>query len=293
MKGFGTDEKVLIKILSSQDVWQINTLREQYSRRYHEDLLKRIEGETRGNFEDVLLQIARGPLIGDCYALKSAVKGAGTKEDILDDILVGRSNADINAIKAEYQRQFHTSLEADLRSDLSAGTEQLFVMIVSARRNEDSVPVIPQEIEKDVTDIQNAIGNLVTKDALATCQIVTSRNDAQLRAIAQSYRQRFSKPITGAIKSSFTGHMEDTLILYFNRAQNRALADAELLEDSMAGIGTKNTQLIQRVVRIHWDKQYMQAVKTEYQKRYKRDLISRIKGETSGDYEKTLIACLQ
>jgi annexin A7/11 len=33
--------------------------------------------------------------------------------------------------------------------------------------------------------------------------------------------------------------MEDALLLLVSRAQNRAVSDAEQLEDSMAGIGTK------------------------------------------------------
>lgn len=125
MKGFGTNEKVLIQILAKKDPIQINTLRQAYSQRLMRDLIKDIEKETSGYFEKGLVQIVRGPLIGDCYTLYEAMKGLGTKEAALDDVLVGRSNADINAIKTEYQRIFKRTLESDLRGDLSAGTEQM------------------------------------------------------------------------------------------------------------------------------------------------------------------------
>jgi len=125
MKGFGTDDKKLIAVLAKKDPIQVNTIRVAYNQRLMRDLIKDIEKETSGYFETGLIQIARGPLMGDCYALYDAMKGIGTKEAVLDDILVGRSNADINAIKAEYQRLFSRSLESDLRGDLSGGTEQM------------------------------------------------------------------------------------------------------------------------------------------------------------------------
>lgn len=294
MKGWGTDEKTLIKILSKQDPIQINTIRQQYSARYHKDLIKDLKSETSGHFEDLLVHIAWGPLIGDCLALKAATKGAGTKESVLNDILIGRSNADINAIKAEYSKVNQGSnLERDLREDLSAATEQMFVMLIAARRNEDSVPVIPQEIENDVTNLQQAMGNVISKNAVQASQILTSKNDAQLRAIAQSYQQRFREPLAKVVKSKFSGHMEDALLLLLARAENRAASDADQLEDAMAGIGTKDTLLIQRVVRAHWNRQHMQQVRVEYQKRHRKDLIARIRGETSGTYEDLLVACVE
>lgn len=125
MKGIGTNEKALITILAKKDPLQINTIRQAFNARFMRDLTQDLEGETSGYFKKSLVQIARGPLMGDCHTLHNAMKGAGTKEAALDDVLVGRSNADMNAIKHEYQRLFSTSLEADLRSDLSAGTEQM------------------------------------------------------------------------------------------------------------------------------------------------------------------------
>jgi annexin A7/11 len=87
--------------------------------------------------------------------------------------------------------------------------------------------------------------------------------------------------------------MEGTLLLHLQRAQNRALSDAIKLEDSMAGIGTKDKLLVQRVIRAHWDRRHMAQVRHEYQTKYKKDLVKRVKGETSGDYCKLMVACIE
>ncbi|CAE6998568.1 hypothetical protein HRS9139_04136 [Pyrenophora teres f. teres] len=293
MKGFGTDEKALIAILSKKDPMQINTIRTQYDQRFMRSMVVDLEKETSGWFARGLAEISRGPLVSDCYNLMNAMKGLGTKESILDDILIGRSNVDLNAIKQKYQELFKRSLQQDLKGDLSAGTEQMYDMIIAARRAEDSHPVIPQEIEQAVTDLQAGMGGFVGKNVPQVCQILTSKNDAQLRAMAHSYQQRFHKSLDAILKSSFSGHMQDALRLLVHRATNRAEAEAVRLEESMAGLGTKDELLVQRVVRCHWDRNFMGAVSQAYQQIYKKDLVKRIEGETRGDYERLLVACVR
>jgi len=293
MKGFGTDEKALIAVLAKRDPIQVNTIRAQYDQRLMRNMVQDLEKETSGYFAKGLVEIARGPLVSDCYNLMEAMKGMGTKEVILDDILIGRSNADINAIKQKYQELFQRPLQKDLQGDLSAGTEQMYDMIISARRAEDSYPVNPQEIEQAVTDLQAGMGGFASKNVPQVCQILTSKNDAQLKAMANSYQQRFHKSLDSVIKSAFSGHMEDALRLLIHRATNRPEAEAVRLEESMAGLGTKDDILVQRVVRCHWDKNFMNAVSNAYKQVYKKDLVKRIEGETRGDYEKLMVACVK
>ena len=86
--------------------------------------------------------------------------------------------------------------------------------------------------------------------------------------------------------------MEDALLQQLRTGTDRAMRDALLLEDAMEGTGTKDHLLVNRVVRIHWDRNHMEQVKGAYQHRFHRSLTSRIRGETSGDYERLLCACL-
>jgi annexin A7/11 len=86
--------------------------------------------------------------------------------------------------------------------------------------------------------------------------------------------------------------MEDALLHQLRSGTDKAMRDALLLEDSMEGVGTKDHLLINRVVRIHWDRNHMEQVKGAYQHRFHRSLTSRIRGETHGDYEKLMCACL-
>ncbi|KAK7628450.1 hypothetical protein IWX50DRAFT_117331 [Phyllosticta citricarpa] len=296
MKGFGTNEREVIRVLSKLDPVQMHSLRQTYNQRFTRDLLKDLEKETSGDFRNALLACARGPLQQDCHVLYHAMRGAGTKESDLNDVLCNRSNADVHAIKAEYRRMYGRELENDLRGDLSAGTETLFLMFTAGRRQEDSAPVIPQQIEQAATDLQGAFGSGVVglnKNGTRACEVLTSQNDAQLRAIDQAFQQRYRKSLLKEVDSRFSGHMKDALHLMVARALDRPKSDAEMLEDAMAGAGTHDRHLIDRVVRCHWNRNYMAAVKQAYHARYGKDLIRRIQGETRGDYERMLVAMVE
>jgi annexin A7/11 len=86
--------------------------------------------------------------------------------------------------------------------------------------------------------------------------------------------------------------MEDALLFQLNHAVDKYMHAAALLEDSMAGAGTKDHLLVSRVVRYHWDRHGMANIKGAFQQRYNTSLSRRIKGETSGDYERLMIACI-
>lgn len=86
--------------------------------------------------------------------------------------------------------------------------------------------------------------------------------------------------------------MKDALLFQVGHAVDKYMHAAELLEASMAGLGTKDHLLVSRVVRFHWDRQELANVKGAYQRRYKKDLSIRIWGETSGDYRDLMMACV-
>lgn len=171
MKGFGTDEKTLIQVLAPMGPLEINSVKDAFKRGHNRDLMKDVHSETSSYFREGLEAIIRGPLEQDCHVLREGLSGIGTKEDQLNEVLLGRSNADINAIKRHYQMIYKRSLESDLKSDLSGKTERLFDMVVAARRTEDSAPINPQQIDQNVNDLYKATeGKLAI--AAHTCPFV-------------------------------------------------------------------------------------------------------------------------
>lgn len=294
MKGFGTNEAKLIRVLAQvPGPLHMQALRFTYEDRFRRNLLKDIESETSGYFRDGLMAIVRGPLEQDVFLLNKGITGLGTKESLLDDVLLGRTNADINAIKTLYPQLYRRDLLSDVRGDLSMKTERLFDFVLAARRAEESAPVLPQEVDHAVSELHRATqGTNLGTDQVTVCQILSSRSSGQLRAINQAFGQKYRRSLDEVLRSEFSGHMQDALRLMLARAVDPVKSDADQLEESMRGMGTKDELLVNRVVRCHWDRAHMQQVKNAYRQFYKQDLASRIRGETRGDYEKLMVACV-
>jgi len=317
MRGFGTDERALVNVLANKDPYQIIMIKRAYNQMYSRDLEKDIKSETGGKFEEGLVAIIRGPLLQDVHLLHSAISGLGTKEAILNDVLLGRSNADINAIKKKYREVFSRSLESDIRGDLSMKTERHFLIVLGASRAEGNAPVIPQAVDQNVTEIYKATEGKVGTDEMLVCSMLSTCSDDHIRAIAHAYEQKFRRSLETVIEKvsrklvmlpyrsaifrmlteipfmqEFSGHMKTALLFQLRNAVDKYMHAARLLEDAMAGMGTKDELLISRVLRYHWDRQTLANVKAAYERRFRKSLASRIKGETSGDYERLMVACV-
>lgn len=210
----------------------------------------------------------------------------------MNDVLLGRSNADLNAIKNEYRKLYGRTVEADVKGDLSAKTERLFDMVMSARRAEESAPVIPQQIDADVNELYRATEGQTGADAVSVSQIMTSKSDAQLRAIALAYHQKYNRTLEQVLKKEFSGHMEDAFLFMLHKAGDPAKHDADQLEACMKGAGTKDEALVRRIVAVHWEPDRLRQCKAAYKHFYKRDLMQAIRSETSGDYEKLMLECI-
>ena len=66
------------------------------------DLVKEFKSELSGKLLDVVQGLMMTPSHYDAYQLNKAIKGLGTDEDVLIEILCTRSNSAIEAIKEAY-----------------------------------------------------------------------------------------------------------------------------------------------------------------------------------------------
>lgn len=294
MKGFGTDEKALIRELADKDPYQIRAIDEAYSAIHRRNLVADLESETSSWFQEGLAQIARGPLMADVWLAHKAMKGLGTKEKLLNDVLLGRSNADVSRIKAAYEKAYKRGLDAAVQGDLSLKTKRQFELVLGGQRAEDSAPVSPPEVERDADALYTAMEAHLTTDEIRVCSILSTRNDRQIAAIAAAYERRYARQLDAVIAKKFRGHMEEALLFQLRRARDGPRHQLDLILDAMAGPGTKDYLLVSRVVRLHWDKAALGAAKELYRQLNRgKTLGQRIREDVgSSDYQRLMLACI-
>ena len=106
MKGLGTDEAAIIKVIANRNNAQRQKIKSAYKTAYGRDLIDDLKSELKGNFEDAVVALFEPPVEYDVDQLRKAMKGAGTDEDTLIEIIASRPNWLLKQIKDKYQEKY-------------------------------------------------------------------------------------------------------------------------------------------------------------------------------------------
>ncbi|KAK8759331.1 hypothetical protein V5799_003036 [Amblyomma americanum] len=287
MKGFGTDEAAIIAILAKRTSDQRQVITTTYKQLFGRDLVKDLKSELSGKFEDVIVGLMTPLYEFLASELKAAMKGAGTDEDCLIEILCTRTNAEIAAIKQIYKQKYDKDLEKAVISETSGDFQRILVSMLTASRQE-GVPVDANRAAEDAQKLYQAGVAKWGTDESTFNAILASQSYDQLRQVFREYVRFANHDIMEAIKKEMSGNFRQALLTIVKSVYNTELYFAEKLHDAMKGAGTDDKTLIRIVVsRCETD---LAIVKQEYQRAYGKSLEDAIKGDTSGDYRKVLLA---
>ena len=106
MKGFGTDEAALIKICANRTNSQRQQIKAAYKATFGRDLIADLKSELHGKFEDAMIALFAEPIEYDVDELRAAMKGLGTNEDTLIEIIASRPPHVLMPIKNKYQEKY-------------------------------------------------------------------------------------------------------------------------------------------------------------------------------------------
>ncbi|XP_057648168.1 annexin A13 [Chionomys nivalis] len=288
-KGMGTDEAAIIEVLSIRTSEQRQQIKQKYKTKYGKDLEDVLKSELSGNFEKTALALLDRPSEYAARQLQKAMKGVGTDETVLIEILCTRSNKEIIAIKEAYQRLFDRNLESDVKGDTSGTLRKILVSVLQANRDEEGT-VDKDLAGQDAKDLYDAGEGRWGTDELAFNEVLAKRSYKQLRATFQAYQILIGKDIEEAIEEETSGDLKKAYLTIVRCAKDLEGYFADLLYKAMKGMGTDEKTLIRIIVtRAEVD---LQGIKAKFQEKYQKSLSDMVRSDTSGDFKKLLVALL-
>lgn len=286
MKGFGTDEQAIIDCLGSRSNKQRQQILLSFKTAYGKDLIKDLKSELSGNFEKTILALMKTPILFDVYEIKEAIKGAGTDEACLIEILASRNNDHIRELSRAYHAEFRKTLEEAIRSDTSGHFQRLLISLSQGNRDE-STNVDMSLVQRDVQELYAAGENRLGTDESKFNAILCARSRAHLVAVFNEYQRMTGRDIEKSICREMSGDLEQGMLAVVKCLKNTPAFFAERLNKAMRGAGTKDRTLIRIMVsRSEID---LLDIRTEYKRLYGKSLYHDITGDTSGDYRKILL----
>uniref|UniRef100_A0AAY4A7A6 Annexin n=1 Tax=Denticeps clupeoides TaxID=299321 RepID=A0AAY4A7A6_9TELE len=278
MKGFGTDENAIIELLGSRSNKQRVPMVKAYKTTYGKDLVHDLKSELTGHFEELVLAMMMSPTHYDAAELRHAIKGAGTDEACLIEILASRNNAEIREINQIYKADHGKSLEDAIAGDTSGHFRRLLIAL-------SQVGLLHKFtfIHKLYAAGENKVGT----DESQFNAILCARSKPHLRAVFNEYQHMCGKDIEKSICSEMSGNLESGMVAVVKCIKNTPVYFAERLHKAMHGAGTKDKTLIRIMVsRSEVD---MLDIRQEFLRMYGKSLYTAISGDTSGDYKKLLL----
>jgi len=289
MKGLGTDEAVLIRIIATRSHPELNAIKASYLQKYGKDLLSAVRSETSGNFGKAMVGLLKDERQYDSDTLHEAMKGLGTDEFTMMSVLIGRSNEQKDQIKTIYARDHSKSLETAVKSETSGDLQKLMLGLCTPR-DAESTPVSEDAARVDAERLYNAGEGKIGTDEKMFIEIFTKRSWNQLRKVFAVYETIHKHhTMERAVESEFSGFLKTGLVGIVVFARNPGEFYCDIAHKAMKGAGTDERSLTNIVV---GNRDKMPEIKSAFSAKYHKSLYQAVSSETSGDYKKSLLAII-
>ncbi|KAF7666752.1 hypothetical protein LDENG_00093180 [Lucifuga dentata] len=285
MKGLGTNEDAILQLLTSRSNAQRQQIKAAYKTLYGKDLIDDLKGELGGKFETLIVALMTPPLAYDVTLLRNAIKGAGTDEKVLVEVLASRTPQQVKEIVAAYRQEYDDDLEEDVAGDTSGHFKRLLVILLQGNRQQG---IQEGTVEADAQALFKAGEMKYGTDEQSFVTILGNRSAEHLRKVFDAYMKLSGYEMEESIQRETSGNLKALLLAVVKCARSVPVYFAETLFYSMkVGVGTDDDTLIRvMVTRSEVD---MLDIRAEFRRLFACSLHSMIKGDTSGDYRKALL----
>ena len=286
MKGFGTDESTLIKLVANRSNAQRQQIKASYKALFGRDLIEDLKKELHGKFEDAMVALFTEPVEYDADQLREAMKGAGTNEDTLIEILASRHPNHLQLVKQKYKEKYKRDLEADVKSETHGTLQHLLISLLQGSRKVNPNPN-PNQMAQIAQEIYQAGEAKLGTDESIFNKYFATLSPHELAAMSQAYHKLTGHTILDAIDKEFHGNSKKALrsIVYATLSPSEYFATR--VNDAIKGWGTQDHLLIR--VLITRDEIDMPQIKQYYKQLYGKDMVAAVKSDISGDYQKLMI----
>uniref|UniRef100_A0A669DAM1 Annexin n=1 Tax=Oreochromis niloticus TaxID=8128 RepID=A0A669DAM1_ORENI len=273
IKTKGVDEQTIIDVLTKRTYAQRREIAFAYERRAKKDMISALKGALSGSLETVILGLMKSTAQFDASEIKGSIKGLGTDEETLIEILCSRSNDELVEIKKVYKELFKKELEKDVAGDTSGNFAKLLLALVQVRHC--CIALYDAGIKIKGTDVATWIS------------IMSERSVPHLQKVFQKYKSYSPYDMQESIVKEVKGDLQRSFLVLVQCFENKQLYFAKRLNEAMKSKGAKE-KIVTRIIvsRCEVD---LKKICSEYKSCFGQSLQQTIMEHTKGDYQKVLL----
>ncbi|KAL3112632.1 hypothetical protein niasHT_017999 [Heterodera trifolii] len=281
-----SDTDQILTILTASNYHTRQLIAQAYRNRYeHEDLVETIRKELPDDGpKELILALLYSMGTYDAISLHNAMKGLGTDEHVLTEILVTRSNDQIRAIRTAYTELYNRQLEVDIGGDTSGTYKRLLAILCAANRDESGV-VNGDKAKQDAQALFGAGEKRLGTNEATFLALLTRENQLQLNALFHEYERLTGHPMEKALSAEFSGDSLEAFNAIVQHARNPARYFADRFN---AAIKSHNERDLIRLVVTRAESGEMPAIGAEFKTVYGLPLPAKIVSDSKVATKQTL-----
>lgn len=280
LKVLFNDNKAIINLIGRRPNWHLQKVREQYEKLFETDLVNYLESQSSYNFKKLLIELAKSRAESKAVAIYKSVKGAGSDEQALIDVIIHSTPKQLEETKQFFRQKYEKSMDEWIKGDTVGNFEDILVACIKGNRSQE---VQKNLIDSDVEALYKAGEAKWGTDDNTFIKILSERSFEHLQEVCKRYKEKHGKELSAAIKSETSGWYETALLACLTTPQDYW---ANRCHQAIKGLGTDDALLIRCFS--FCSKPFLQELKKSYEKLFKVTLNEDIKGDTSGTYRELL-----
>lgn len=288
IKTKGVDEQTLIDILTRRSWQQRKEIAFEYERLSRKELAAALKGALSGSLEAVMLGLLKSPAEYDAGQLNASMKGLGTDEESLIELVCSRSNEEMVTIKKVYRDLFKKELDKDVAGDTSGNFAKLLLALVQTKRDEPTNVVDYEKIDEDARALYDAGVKRKGTDVATWITIMSQRSVPHLQRVFERYKSYSPYDMKESIRKEVKGDLEKSFLTLVECFENKQVYFANRLNEAMKSKGAKE-KVVTRIVVSRCEVDLMK-IRTEFKRQHKKSLYQTIAEHTKGDYQRALLS---
>uniref|UniRef100_A0AAZ3RIU1 Annexin n=1 Tax=Oncorhynchus tshawytscha TaxID=74940 RepID=A0AAZ3RIU1_ONCTS len=284
VKTKGVDELTIIDILTRRSYSQRREIAFEYEKRSKKDMITALKGALSGSLEAVILGLMKSTAQYDASEIKGSIKGLGTDEETLIEMVCSRSAEELVEIKRVYKELFKKELEKDVAGDTSGDFRSLLLALVQAKRDEPSNIVDYEKIDQDARALYEAGVKRKGTDVATWITIMSERSVPHLQKVFDRYKSYSPYDMQESIRKEVKGDLEKSFLTLGNILHIIYLHSIIYTSGKSA-----KEKVVTRIVVSRCEVDLMK-IRTEFKKLNQKSLYQTITEHTKGDYQKVLLS---
>jgi len=286
--GWGTDEGKLIRVLCALPKKQLQRVNDIYIERFGKSLREVTDDELGGFFEGDFKYFMKCALTKDteldAELLVESMKGWGTDDTMLCELICTRSNRELKEAKAIFAEKEGKPVEKWVDGDTSGGFQDFLMSCLAANRDE-SLTVNSAEAAKQADIIGACLDSGDGYDQLKN--FLVRANVRQVEEIKKKYQEKFGTDMMEAIKEKAGSEWKKILVA---RCYDKPSYYANAMYGAMKGFGTDENALSRIIGRS--SKGDLKRAEVRFQAMFGQSLTETITSEVGGNFKKALLTYL-